>query len=225
MNVADALSRSPCFQGLDRPQIRALVEPLELRRFERHQPLWREGESTRYLVFVLEGRLKLVRHRSSGRDVILDILGPGRLLDFPPEPDQGLPASVVGLAQGVVVLADRAVVLGRLQSQPTVLLNLLLELARDSRRLLVRIDELSSGSVESRLASLLLRLMDEEGGRQGARGTLGLPLSRQDLADLVDATIETTIRIMSRWNRTGLVLTTLEGFVVPDLESLEALVE
>jgi CRP/FNR family transcriptional regulator len=52
-----------------------------------------------------------------------------------------------------------------------------------------------------------------------------MPLSRQELADLTGTTIETCIRIMSRWGKEGVVTTEREGFVVKDRATLERLVE
>jgi CRP-like cAMP-binding protein len=52
-----------------------------------------------------------------------------------------------------------------------------------------------------------------------------MPLSRQELADLTGTTIETCIRIMSRWGKAGIVSTERDGFVVRDPAQLTRLVE
>ena len=52
-----------------------------------------------------------------------------------------------------------------------------------------------------------------------------MPLSRQELADLTGTTIETCIRIMSRWGKTGIVSTERDGFVVRDQAELTRLAE
>ena len=48
-------------------------------------------------------------------------------------------------------------------------------------------------------------------------------LSRNEVASLVCARIETVIRIMSRWQKEQLVLSVPEGFLLPDPDSLHAL--
>jgi hypothetical protein len=55
--------------------------------------------------------------------------------------------------------------------------------------------------VEARLAATLLRLADREGVR--AKGGVELPfhLTRQSLADMSGTTVETAIRVVSRWLR------------------------
>ena len=48
-----------------------------------------------------------------------------------------------------------------------------------------------------------------------------LHLSRQEIADLVGTTIETAIRIMSRWQKEGLVETDRTGFLIHDPAALQ----
>ena len=52
---------------------------------------------------------------------------------------------------------------------------------------------------------------------------ISLALARQELADLLETTVETAIRIMSRWGKSGIVSTEKEGFLVADVEALEEL--
>jgi len=57
---------------------------------------------------------------------------------------------------------------------------------------------------------------------QGREGGTFLPLvpSRQELADMIGTTMETSIRIMSRWSKDGVVRTQKDGFVVADHAAL-----
>jgi CRP/FNR family transcriptional regulator len=56
-------------------------------------------------------------------------------------------------------------------------------------------------------------------------GTSEIPvaLSRRDLAELVATSFETAIRIMSRWEREGVLETTRRGFTLRDMNRLTAL--
>ena len=60
-------------------------------------------------------------------------------------------------------------------------------------------------------------------GRRKDGTQVPIALSRQELADLTGTTIETAIRIMSRWGKQRIVLTEKDGFVVLDPKALEAL--
>ena len=64
--------------------------------------------------------------------------------------------------------------------------------------LTTRLTELSGGRIEARLARFLLKLTDDMGQKRGDGIFIPLALSRQEIADMIGTTIETSIRIMSR---------------------------
>ena len=70
---------------------------------------------------------------------------------------------------------------------------------------------------------LFLKLMDKLGRTEGDRVFIPLPLSRQDLADLTGTTLETSIRVMSRWGKEGIVTTAPDAFRIADRAVLERL--
>ena len=59
------------------------------------------------------------------------------------------------------------------------------------------------------------------------RGGIYIPLvlSRQELADMTGTTIETAIRIMSRWGKETLVRTDKDGFVILDRAAVEGIAD
>jgi CRP-like cAMP-binding protein len=84
-----------------------------------------------------------------------------------------------------------------------------------------RLAELTGGRIEPRFARLFLKLGSQMGRRERGGTFIPLALSRQELADLTGTTIETCIRIMSRWNKDEVVRTDKDGFVVLDRTELE----
>jgi len=50
-------------------------------------------------------------------------------------------------------------------------------------------------------------------------------LTRQELADLTGTTIETCIRLMSRWGKESILETEKDGFVLADRAALESLTQ
>ncbi len=82
---------------------------------------------------------------------------------------------------------------------------------------------MAGGRVETRFAHLFLKLADKV-GRPAREGTqIPVPLSRQELADLAGTTIETCIRIMSRWGKDDVLRTEPQGFLLRDRAALEKL--
>ena len=82
---------------------------------------------------------------------------------------------------------------------------------------------MSSGKVEQRIAAVLLILMDSY-GKTGKLGgvRLTVPLTRQDIAEMAGTTVETCIRVMSKWQKLGTVTTEHQVITVRDPEALTA---
>jgi CRP-like cAMP-binding protein len=202
-------------------------ERLRSQAVVRHVPdgeaLWRESEPAAEFLFLLRGRAKLARTSESGREVILDTCGEGELLCGS--------AACAGLrycctaaalhAPAAVLALPRRAVLDAMEHNPGVALALLEEASRRESHLARRIEELSSGHVERRVAALLLRLAEQLGVPRADDGTwIPVSLSRQDLADLCGTTVETAIRTMTRLRRDGVVRSAGGGFIVADLRRL-----
>src|SRR4029078_2814670 len=133
------------------------------------------------------------------------------------------PASAIALERTSCLLVRRGPFFSLLDGHPTLVRGFLLGLPQRIVELTRRIPEVAGSRVETRFAHLFLKLADKM-GRAGGEGTASpMALSRQDLADLTGTTIETCIRIMSRWGKEGLVRTDTEGFVLLDRGALGAL--
>jgi CRP-like cAMP-binding protein len=87
------------------------------------------------------------------------------------------------------------------------------------------VKSLAVDPVEARLAAALVRLADRDGGKSQEGLILPFHLTRQSLADMTGTTVETTIRIMSRWLRNGLIADDGHHLVLKDLDALQALAE
>jgi CRP/FNR family transcriptional regulator len=80
-----------------------------------------------------------------------------------------------------------------------------------------------TGSVEYRAARLFSTLAQRAGQRRDGGIFVPLHLSRQEIAELVGTTVESAIRLMSRWQKEGVVETEPEGFLIRRIESLREL--
>jgi CRP/FNR family transcriptional regulator len=87
-----------------------------------------------------------------------------------------------------------------------------------------RIPEVAGARVETRFAHLFLKLADRVGRPRDGALFIPMVLSRQELADLTGTTIETCIRLMSRWAKEGVMETEKDGFVLVKRSALEDLI-
>jgi CRP-like cAMP-binding protein len=82
---------------------------------------------------------------------------------------------------------------------------------------------LISGKVEKRLAALLLGLSEKHGTPFSGGIKINLKLTRQDMADSVGTTVETAIRVMSRFKKEGILGSSSKEIVIKDKGRLKEL--
>jgi len=67
---------------------------------------------------------------------------------------------------------------------------------------------IASGRVEERIARVLLELAKSVGEeKEGGKISIEIPITRQDIAEMTGTTVETAIRIMSKWKKEGIIHT------------------
>jgi CRP-like cAMP-binding protein len=199
---------------------RAALEPLcELRAFEKGAVLFEEGQPALFIHFLFAGRVKIVK-ATPDRDLILEILGPGEPVGavavFEQRP---FPASAIALEPSGTISIPEREFFQLVEKRPEINRRLLAGLTLRLMSLNQRLADMT-GSVEYRAARLFSTLA-QRGGRPRDGGIfVPLHLSRQEIAELVGTTVESAIRVMSRWQKEGVVLTATDGFLIPRLESL-----
>jgi CRP-like cAMP-binding protein len=222
--IDDAFRAVALFRALSGDGRARLAEVSALRFYEKGEALFAEGDTSDFLYTILSGHAKVIKSIPSGKEVILEIFGPGDPIGaIAAYEDRPYPATAVAIERTSCLLVRRAPFFGLLQRHPTLVKGFILGLTQRIVELTKRIPEVAGGRVETRFAHLFLKLADKA-GRPGPEGTfIPMALSRQDLADLTGTTIESCIRIMSRWGKEGTVRTEKEGFVLLDRPALEKL--
>jgi CRP/FNR family transcriptional regulator len=130
-------------------------------------------------------------------------------------------ASAATLEPTEILRIEQRAFFALLEHDPAFVRGLLAGLTVRLAELTRRLADLSGARVDARFARLFLKLCDRIGRRERGGIFVPMPLSRQELADLAGTTIETTIRVMSRWQKDDVLHTEKDGFVVLNREALE----
>ncbi len=212
----------PLLSALRKDDREALAPLCRMRGFEKGETIFREGDPADRIWFVHIGRVKIVK-AAGGRDVILEILGPGEPVGavavFERRP---FPASAVALEPSGLLSIPEREFFTLLEKRPEMMRHVLAGLTYRLMMVNKRLADMT-GSAEHRAARLFLTLTDRVGLTKGTTVTIPLTLSRQEIADLIGTTLETAIRLMSRWQKDGVVLTEKGGFLIPDPNVLREL--
>ena len=224
--VSELLRKNPLFARVPENDRQRLAELASERRYEKGDFVFREGDPPDFVIAIASGRVKVVKMLPGGREMIVEILGSGDPLGaVAAYESRPYPASAIALEPSSCLLLRRAPFLALLDGNPSLARSLLAGLSVRLVQLTQRLAEVAGSRVEERLALLFLKLAERLGRPQPEGVMIPLALSRQDLADLSGTTIETCIRIMSRWGRDGVVRTERDGFVLANPEALRRLAD
>jgi CRP/FNR family transcriptional regulator len=224
-NAEELLRTTPIFSRLSPADRKAVADVAEVKAFAKGETIF-EQESPSAFYAIASGRVKIFKMLPSGKDIILEVFGPGDPLGaVAAYMERPFPATAAALEDTTCIVIPRAAFFQLLESQPSLVRGLLLGLTTRLVELTSRLAELTGGRIEPRFARLFLKLASQM-GQSGRGGTfIPLQLSRQELADMTGTTIETCIRIMSRWNKEAIVRTEKDGFVVLNRRELEQISE
>src|SRR6516162_580913 len=77
------------FDGMDDSQMKMVEKLTTMNKLGKHHPIYFPEEPSKNIFFLKEGHVKLYRLHEDGREVILDILGPGEIFGELSLIDQG----------------------------------------------------------------------------------------------------------------------------------------
>ena len=225
-SIGALLRANPVFRGVPAKEIEALIAVTQAERHRPREFIFMEGDPSFWLYIVKSGRVKILKHSRAGRDVVLELLGPGEIFGGVAVLEKrSYPATAQAMETADVLKIPRDPLLALSERHPSIVKGLALMIGQRLRAAHESVKSLAVEPVEARLAATLMRLADREG--KPSRGSVELPyhLTRQSLADMAGTTVETTIRVVSRWLKEGLVMDDSGRLVLKKPEALRAMAQ
>jgi CRP-like cAMP-binding protein len=198
----------------------AAVAPLV--RFARRSTIYSRGDAALYCYKVLEGSVRLTRILMDGHRQVLEILLPNDTLGI--ETSDAYSVTAEAISDVVLLRCPRACISRLHDESPEMRRMLVTMLSRGLSAAQDHVMMLGHQGAKSRLASFLLRLLETSGRSEGQ--PLDLPAGRQDLADYLGLTIETTCRTLTDLKLAGTIrIPSRHQIVVRNKSVLRALAE
>lgn len=217
LSPVDVLRKVPLFQGLPDTELQAFADLTRERTYPKGSVIFFENDRGDSLYLVAEGQVKVVLIGEDGREVILSILGKGSffgemaLIDDAPRS-----AHVISMDDAKVLTLRREDFQARLRANPEVAIGLLKELSRRLRRADEKIGSLVLLDVNGRVADLLLRAADEEGGDLIRR-----KMTHHTIAQMIGSSRETVSRTMREFVESGFIDVTRKDITIRNRPALE----
>ena len=184
------------------PLVRELAQRGQLRSIARNVVFIHEGDQGDSLFVILSGRVKVFVADADGREMVLDIHGPGDYVGEMALDGRPRAASVMAMEQTVCSVLTRDALRAAIADNPDVAMNLIATLIERARIATENVRNLALMDVYGRVARLLLSLAVEQPG-----GKMVVPekLTQQDIADRVGASRDMVSRIFKDLTTGGYV--------------------
>ncbi|AEG45399.1 Crp/Fnr family transcriptional regulator [Isoptericola variabilis] len=213
---------APLFADMDSEETKALFESMTPVELTRGDVLFREGEPGDRLYVIAQGKIKLGRRSSDGRENLLSILGPGEMFGelslFDPGPRTATASSV---SDALVYELRHQALVQWIASHPNVATTLLGALARRLRRTNETLADLVFSDVPGRVAKALLDLSARFGEPNDDGIRVAHDLTQEELAQLVGASRETVNKALADFATRGWVRREGRAVVLLDIDRLE----
>jgi CRP/FNR family transcriptional regulator, dissimilatory nitrate respiration regulator len=221
-NILNIISQIPLFNGLPDDQVSAIRQIAVEKQYNKGQTIFSEGDETKGLFVVVDGRVKIYKVSSEGKEHILHIFEAGQSFgEVTVFTGQQFPANAQTLSKSRLLILPRKAFVGLVTDNPSLALNLLAIMSKKLRQFATQIENLSLKEIPARLASYLIYLSEE----QGSAEAVTLNVSKGQLASLLGTIPETLSRIFAKLSGQNLIRVEGPKITLLDLEGIEDLAE
>lgn len=213
----EVLRSNSLLQALRPEQLESLASHCRLVWAERGEMIWYTGADVDYFGMSADGFIKMSKGCPSGTDVTLELMGPGQIFGLMGViTGTGCPLSAFAVTDLWYVRIPKRAFLEVYHDCVPIKDKLIHKSSLRLHGAVNLMARMSSGRVDERIAAILF-VLAESYGRQDREGIrLDCPLTRQEIAEMAGTTVESTIRVMSRWQRLGIISTSRQHVVIRD---------
>ncbi|HUJ18000.1 MAG TPA: Crp/Fnr family transcriptional regulator [Nitrospirota bacterium] len=219
-----ALKSIDLFKNLSDEELKELEPYLTATWYKKKEDIFSEGDQPEWFYIVAKGKVKITKISHDGKEIILEIISPTDIFGgvavirgFP------YPANAVAMEDTEVLKISRRNLLRLVDRFPNLMYCIALQLGDRMKSSYDSLKNIALERVEARIAALLLKLANKVGVETKGGTLIDMRLTKQDVADMVGTTVETSIRTFSKFKKEGLLTDSDGKFIIKDKEGLMAL--
>jgi CRP/FNR family cyclic AMP-dependent transcriptional regulator len=215
------LSNIEIFQDLTTSELAEMDRQITMSTCEPGKIFYMPEDSGEVLFLLKKGRVQLYRISPNGKKLVVATLGPGTIFGEMSLVGQGMHNTFAeSIDECLLCVMSRADVERLMREKPKVAYRFLESLGERVSQLETRLEEIAFKSIPARLASLLLRLADEQGDGLEVNG-----YTHQDLGEMLGTYRETITQTLNDFKANGLVDISRKKVTILDRDQLEFLAE
>ncbi len=209
------LTGIPPFRRLARGQIREILDLSVVKRFDEGAAVFSEGMPAERFYLLLDGHIRVVRTTPGGEQIIVMHIAPGQLFGIAPALGRDTyPATAVAAAETLALSWPATLWSGFVAGYEGFATETYKVVGERMNEIHTRLAELATQAVEQRLASALLRMVNQSGRKVEGGIEIAFPVTRQAIAEMTGTTLHTVSRLLSAWQKQGIVESTRRHIVV-----------
>ncbi|SFF44395.1 Crp/Fnr family transcriptional regulator [Flavobacterium xueshanense] len=186
--------------------------------------IFEEGENVNGIYCIKDGICKLTKLSANGKDHIVKLVTKGELLGQRSMiSDEPVNLSAVALEDMQVCFIPKSEVMGYFDKNNQFSMNVMKTICGDLKDADDHMVNLAQKTVKERLAETLLYLNDTFGKNED--NSLKVQLSRDELASMIGTATESCIRLLSDFNKLGLIELNGKKIVLKDINALKKLAD
>ena len=210
----DTLKSIHLFEGLGEEDLKEAIKYMQVKEFKRNEYIFFEEEAEPGIYILLEGLIKLLKETQDARIVIVRLVYPGDVFGWI-EWGKKAPKNTYtakSMTESKALYISNKDFINLAIKPPAVAIKMTCEATANLIQTYETIKSIAGGKVEERIAKVLLEIADRIGKKYDDTIIIEAPLTRLDIAEMTGTTVETTIRVMSKWKKQG-IINTERGYI------------
>jgi CRP/FNR family transcriptional regulator len=215
------LKKIDLFKNLSEEELKELEPYLLSTKYKKKEDIFSEGDPPEWFYIVSKGKVKITKLSHEGKEIILEIVSPTDIFGgvavirgFP------YPANAVAMEDSEVLKISRKNLMRLVDRFPNLMYCIALQLGDRMKSSYDSLKNIALERVEARIAALLLKLSNKIGVETDEGTMIDMRLTKQDVADMVGTTVETSIRTFSKFKKEGLVTDSDGKIIIKDRDGL-----
>ena len=224
--LIEKMETLPLLQGVSRNDVSRLVQAAHRKILQEGEFFFLQGDPAERMYVLLQGRVKLTQVGPDGQQALIRVITPVSLfalVAITKADDYLVTAQAAEDCQALYW--TRRELMGFVLEVPQLALNAMGIMADNLQEIQERFRQVTTEPVEQRLAHTLIRLAAQSGKSVNQGILIDLSLTRQDLAEMSGTTLYTASRMLSQWEKQGLVITGRKRVIIRDTHGLARIVK
>lgn len=218
----DILKRVSMFSEMTKDELDKIAQITDLRQYPRNSTIFVEAQERTTIYFIQTGSIKITRVDNSGNEQVITLLQKGDMFPhvgfFDDSPYPGTAQTITDCRLLAISIKDFDRLLN---SNPQIAKSVMKIMAKKILQLQSRLQVVISGDVHQKVVMSLLRLVQEYGIVKEDGILISIPLTHQDLANMLGMSRESVNRVLNQLKKEKILNINRKGILIYNLNSLE----